>query len=45
MAGFQEKMLRIDLQRNNVSEERLPLKWYSQYLGGLGLGLRYFLNP
>lgn len=44
MAGIQERLLRIDLKQSDISEERLPRKWYSQYLGGLGLGLRYLLE-
>lgn len=40
--GFNGKILRVDLSRRKVSTEGLPAQWIRKYLGGRGLGARYY---
>jgi len=38
--GYMQKLLRVDLSKGDVSEERIRLDLISQYVGGTGLGVR-----
>ncbi|SDK03304.1 aldehyde ferredoxin oxidoreductase family protein [Natronincola ferrireducens] len=43
MLGYQNKVLRIFLDKNNirVATEPLNMEWARQYIGGKGLGIKY----
>ena len=38
--GYMEKILRVDLSKNEVREEPFPEDWKKKYLGGSGVGAR-----
>jgi aldehyde:ferredoxin oxidoreductase len=44
LEGVFQKMLRIDLTRGFIGEERLPAGWYRDAIGGLGVGIQYLLE-
>ena len=42
MSGFRGKLLRIDLTKKKVKEEKLDLKAAQEFLGGSGLATHYY---
>ena len=44
MNGWHGKLLRIDLTTKSSKEEPIPGEVLRSYLGGRGLGVRYFVN-
>ncbi|HSV31323.1 MAG TPA: aldehyde ferredoxin oxidoreductase C-terminal domain-containing protein [Atribacteraceae bacterium] len=44
MAGFRGKLLRVDLTRNVIKEERIPEQLLKRTLGGANLALYYLLR-
>ncbi|SNR98456.1 aldehyde:ferredoxin oxidoreductase [Anaerovirgula multivorans] len=44
MLGYQNKVLRIDLNNKANSTEPLNMEWARQYIGGKGLGIKYLFE-
>ena len=44
MSGWQGKVLRVDLTAGTCKTEKLNEKWAKDYLGGRGLGSKYFIE-
>ncbi|MFX0194639.1 MAG: aldehyde ferredoxin oxidoreductase family protein [Candidatus Hodarchaeota archaeon] len=44
MEGFCKKLLRVDLTKNSILVEEIKQKLMMDYLGGRGLGVKYFLD-
>jgi aldehyde:ferredoxin oxidoreductase len=44
MYGWREKVLRVDLSRGKISEERLDPQVCKDYIGGRGVGMYYLLR-
>lgn len=44
MLGYQNKVLRIDLNGKINSTEPLNMEWARQYIGGKGLGIKYLFE-
>lgn len=44
MSGWQGKVLRVDLTAGTCKTEKLNEKWARDYLGGRGLGSKYFIE-
>ncbi|MCW8858330.1 MAG: aldehyde ferredoxin oxidoreductase family protein [Deltaproteobacteria bacterium] len=44
MSGWQGKLLRVDLTAGTCKTEKLNEKWAKDYLGGRGLGSKYFVE-
>jgi aldehyde:ferredoxin oxidoreductase len=44
VASTFQKIIRFDLSRGLIGEERLPGSWYRDYIGGLGLAMQYLLE-
>ena len=44
LEGVLGKILSVDLSRGLIGEERLPVGWYRDALGGLGVGMKYLLE-
>ena len=44
MNGYMGKILRVDLSRETVTEEKLDERMVKEYIGGSGLGLRLMYN-
>jgi aldehyde:ferredoxin oxidoreductase len=42
--SYQRKVLRVNLATGEISREALKDKWADEYIGGKGLGIRYFLS-
>ena len=40
--GFRGRILRINLSKSKISVENVPAEWALKYLGGRGLGARYY---
>ncbi|MBN1956874.1 MAG: aldehyde ferredoxin oxidoreductase family protein [Desulfuromonadales bacterium] len=44
MSGWQGKLLRVDLTAGTCQSEKLNEQWAKDYLGGRGLGSKYFIE-
>ena len=44
MPGVLQRVLYVDLASRQIGEERLPLEWYRESLGGHGLAIRYLME-
>jgi aldehyde:ferredoxin oxidoreductase len=42
MNGYMGKALLVNLSTNSIKTKEIPLEWYKDYLGGEGLGVRFF---
>lgn len=41
MSGYHGKLLRVDLSKGKISEEKIPDKLHRDYLGGAGIATKY----
>lgn len=44
MLGYQNKVLRVNLNHKTYSTEPLNMEWAEKYIGGKGLGIRYMYD-
>lgn len=42
--GIFQKILYVDLTKGLIGEEKLPLSWYRDFIGGLGVGMQYLFE-
>ena len=44
VAGIFQKILHVDLSKGLIGEEKLPLTWYKEFIGGIGVGFQYLFE-